>query len=931
METDPQRLAEIDRLFDQALDLEADQREAFVDEVRSRDARLAAEISELLRLAATKAQTLSPERILTEFWESLGEAADPWPYPRTGERIGAYRVVREIGRGGMAVVYLAERDDGVFDQQVALKFLRSAAPPGEVSRRFEQERQILASLKHPAIASLLDGGVDDRGRPFIVLEHVEGQPIDRYCDHRRLSVDQRIDLLARVAEAVAYAHRNLVVHRDIKASNIMVSDDGQVKLLDFGIAKLLDPAAAGDFAAPPTRTLARVLTPEYASPEQVRGEAVTTASDVYQLGLLLYELLTGERAHRFRKPSVTEMERVVCVQDPRRPSTLTLSEKAARLRRGTPAQLSRRLRDDLDNIVLKALRKEPERRYASPRELIDDLRRYRTGLPVTARKDTLTYRARKFAGRHRLALASVAVIALLIVGYAITLTGQTGRIAVERDRARAEAAKAREVKDFLISIFKHSDPNQALGAEATARQMLDRGSERIEEELAGQPEVQVEMLGTVGEIYRELGSYERAETLLRRASALAQGLEDAPGGPSGGGETARQSATVELLLARVLRDRGADREAGEVLDRVLESRRRELAGDPTLSAEILRERALVWRSRGEPEAAEPLLRQALAIYRGHYGNEHPEVAETVSTLGTVVRRTGDLDAAEALFFEALALRRRLLPSDHPSLGTSLSNLALTLRVKGDFERAEQLFREALAIYRKVHGPDHAWVATTLSNLGLTLLESGRYGESEAVLRQALEMRRRTLAATHPRVAASLNDLGKALRAQGRSEEAERACRQALELLEPDHPWRAHAELNLAMALEDQDRLEEAEALYRRGIERQVRKDGGKSLSMATAVLHLGRLLHKRGAEVEAESLLLDALARFRRQLPAGHPNTGTALVALGNLFAESGRGEQALPLLEEALALRAAKFGDQDPRTGEARDALARCRRALER
>ncbi len=879
MAPDPQRLAEIDRLFDQALDLEAGERAAFVDQVRARDAGMAAKIAELLRLAEREPESLSPDQVLTgPLWQSLDETAATWPRPRAGERIGAYRVVREIGRGGMAVVYLAERDDGAFDQQVALKLLHSAAPADEISRRFEQERQILASLKHPAIAGLLDGGVDAAGRPFIVLEHVEGQPVDRYCDDRRLSVDQRIELLARVAEAVAYAHRNLVVHRDIKVSNIMVSDDGRVKLLDFGIAKLLDPALAGAFAAPPTRTVARVLTPEYASPEQVRGEPVTTASDVYQLGLLLYELLAGERAHRFGDSSAAEMERVVCDQESRRPSTLGVSDEAARNRRTTPGQLKRWLRGDLDTIILKALRKEPERRYASPAELIADLERYRAGLPVTARGDSLGYRARKFAGRHRLGLAAAAVIVLLLVGYAVTLTVQAERVAVERDRARAEAAKAREVKDFLISLFRHSDPNQALGAELTARQMLDRGGERIEQELAGQPEVQAEMLATVGEIYRELGAYERSEPLLRRAVELARRLGD-----SRPDSDSLLSATAQLHLARVLHDRGDDEEAGEILDRVLEIRRRQLAAGDPLLAEVLRDRALVLRSQGEPEAAEPLLHEALAIYRESYGDQHPDVAATLSTLGTLERRAGNLDAAEALLREALDLRRALLPDNHSELATSLSNLALTLRRQGDFAGAEPLFREALAIYREVLGPDHAWVAITLSNLGLTLLDGGRPLASETILRQALDVRSKSLAENHPHVAANLHDLGLALRAQGKPVEAERAYRQALERYAPEHPWRARSELHLAVALADQGRLEEAEAMLR------------------------------------------DALDRFRQHLPAGHPTIGEALKALGSLLADTDRCQQALPLLEEAVALRARKLGEENPRTREVREILARC------
>ena len=528
MATDPERLAKIDSLFEEALDLEPGEQQRFLAELAREDAELAEEVRGLLGFSEDEEdERLSLTKILTgPLWEQLGETVGITTRPEKGERIGAYRVVKEVGRGGMAVVYLAERADGAFDQEVALKLLQPGNLTDELLARFEQERQILASLNHPAIARLLDGGLDDKDRPFIVLEYVEGEPIDAYCDHHRLDLDARIELFLEVAKAVRYAHRQLVIHRDLKPSNILVTHEGQVKLLDFGIAKLLDPASAGEFAAPQTQTLNRRLTPEYASPEQVRGEAVSTASDVYQLGLLFYELLTGERAYRFAKGSATEAERVICTEIPRRPSTAKASESSLEARQASGPQLSRRLRGDLDNIVLRSLAKEPERRYPSPAELIEDLERYRSGMPVKARPDTLRYRSGKFIRRHRFGLSAAAAIVALLIGYAVTATLQAREIAKERDRARLEATKAQEVKDFLVDVFETSAPEERLGKETTALELLDQGSSRLQEELALQPETQAELLATVGEIYRKIGAFDRAEPLLTRAVELQERSSD---------------------------------------------------------------------------------------------------------------------------------------------------------------------------------------------------------------------------------------------------------------------------------------------------------------------------------------------------------------------------------------------------------------------
>ncbi|MGH9162450.1 MAG: serine/threonine-protein kinase, partial [Vicinamibacteraceae bacterium] len=396
-------------------------------------------------------------------WQDLSDKLAARDGVASGDRLGPYAIVKEIGHGGMGAVYLAERQDGQFEQRVALKLLEHDTTRASVVQRFEQERRILAALNHPGIARLFDGGATSDGRPYFVMEYVDGMPIDRYCDDRRLTVDQRLRLFTKVGEAVQHAHRNLVVHRDLKPSNILVTANGEVKLLDFGIAKVLDAGVAHASAA---HTNTRVMTPAYASPEQLRGETVTTASDIYQLGLLLYELLTGRRPYGRYERTPHELERAISETAPLPPSTAVTGGDTSRDRRTgpvadgegsfpeiasrrggtTPERLRRRLSGDLDTMVLMALRKEPERRYATVAQMTEDVLRHLSGLPVRARPDTLGYRTSKFVRRHARAVAGVAAALILVVGIA---GYYTTRLAVARDRARLEAEKAAQVSQIL--------------------------------------------------------------------------------------------------------------------------------------------------------------------------------------------------------------------------------------------------------------------------------------------------------------------------------------------------------------------------------------------------------------------------------------------------------------------------------------------------
>ncbi|HSM15348.1 MAG TPA: serine/threonine-protein kinase, partial [Thermoanaerobaculia bacterium] len=519
---EPDRDARIDQLFEQALDLPEARRGAWLAEQCGGDEALRAEVERLLELAGGEVDgLLGPVRAFaSEIVEGSEEGIS------IGDEIGAYTIVGRLGRGGMGVVWLGERTDDAFDHRVAIKVLAGVRSSSEAVRRFEQERRILARLKHPHIAHLVDGGVDRRGLPYLVLEHVEGEPVDVYCDRHRLPIEQRIRLVVEIATALQAAHRSLVVHRDIKPSNLLVTAEGDVKLLDFGIAKLLDPELED---ADLTDLDGRPMTPTYASPEQVNAEPITTASDVYQLGLLLYELVTGRRPQAARTSSLAELVELVCRHEPMPPSRAVVAaeegdetERSAALRGSTPARLARRFRPDLDAVVARALAKDPEQRYETAAELAADLERFLGGRPVHARRATFGYRASKWLRRNAALAAAGGVAALLTVGYAVAVTIQARAIDRQRVRAEVEAAKAAEVERFVLGLFQSSDPEQSLGREVTARELLERGTEQAERELAGQPEVQARLWSALGEIHGELGEIDEACDLVRRA--LAQQL-----------------------------------------------------------------------------------------------------------------------------------------------------------------------------------------------------------------------------------------------------------------------------------------------------------------------------------------------------------------------------------------------------------------------
>jgi len=793
------RWRQVDAVFQGALDVTPEARAGYLVRTCGDDDGLRAAVERLMRADAASGDFLAaPVEDACELpWEEIfrrpAERELPGEPDRCGERLGPYRLLRQLGRGGMATVYLAERADGQWEQQVAVKVIRRGLDTDDVVRRFRAERQILSSLHHPHIARLLDGGTTDDGLPFLVMEYVSGVPLTEYCDAHALSIERRLTLFCDVGRAVQYAHRNLVVHRDLKPSNILVEEEGGAKLLDFGIAKLLD--AADEDAR--TRTGLQLLTPQYASPEQVSGDRITTASDVYQLGLILCELLAGRRPYQVRALSPAQVEAQIVAAEPTRPSAL-VNEEAAAARGAALDRIVRRLRGDLDIVVLTAIRKEPERRYSSAEALVHDVERCVAGLPIAARPDTWRYRTSKWIGRNRSAALAAAVGIALLVGWGGTATVQSRAVVRERDRVREEARRTAEVRDFLAGLFEASDPFLASPRppdSITARELLDAGAMRLHE-LDRDPALRAELALTMGRTFRRLGIHDRARALLREALELHQDLEG-EGGASvahdlfelGMAESDLDSSIAMLERALVVAEGAlgpSDPLVANLLINLAERTAKVVDADLDRSR-AMRDRALAIL-RSNPDAPRSqyahalklslygtsdvaTMEEVLAINREIYGDFHPVVAGTLSDLALMVESVDPLRSV-SLLTEALRIDEALLGEEHSTTQSIMNNLAAVKRDRGDFEGAVPLYRRAIALRRQHQPHSRRSLAYSAYGLGLSLHRLGRHDEAEPSLREAVAILTDELTSRHVLVFRASTVLAQCLRAQGRPGVAE---------------------------------------------------------------------------------------------------------------------------------------------------------------
>ena len=906
--TSARLLAALEPLLDQALDLAPAERAAWLADLRARAPDLAREVEALL--------AAEDELDARGFLAGPGTPELPRPVPSlAGRRLGAYTLERPIGQGGMGTVWLARRSDGRYEGWVAIKLLNLALLDAQGGERFRREGTALASLAHPNIARLNDAGITDDGQPFLILEHVEGRTIDRYCDDERLSPERRIALFLQVLGAVAHAHANLIVHRDLKPSNILVTADGTVKLLDFGVAKLVSADASAD--DPRTATGVGWMTPEYAAPEQVRGGSITTRTDVYAAGVLLYELLAGRHPTGEGSRSAAEHLRAIVETEPPRLST---AATGAEVRATSVDRMRRIYAGDLDNIVAKSLKKLPEERYASVDAFADDLRRYLNHEPVRARPDSLRYRAGKFVRRNRIGVAAGAIGAIALIAAA-------ARERQLRGRAERESGKAVAVEQFLLSVFGAADPfapPDSLAGDMTARALLDRGVKRIDTSLTAQPEVRAELRDALGRVYGNLGLYDEAAAQLRRSLAERRALH---------GARHPDVARAMDRLGVVLGQQNRLDEAGTLLRGALDQRRRFYGDRSDLTAESVEHLADLLSSRNDFAAAEPLYREALTIRRALHGDNDTSVATTQLSLADLLIAKGTYDTAAVLYRGALAIRVRTLGESHPLTGSAMQGLAKAEEHLGQYDAAERVYRRALAAQRKALGDEHPNTADILNSLGQMLFKMGRSPEAESLLRESLALNRRIFGEHHEKVSGNLGNLALIVRERGDLDEAERLLRQALAIDRAIY-GREHTnvgyDLNeLAVVLRLKGRSDLAVPILREALAQNRRLAGEKFRGTIAVEVQLGRALRETGRLAEAEQLFRDALTKLDPKNEDSQLILIPAQATLGRTLTEMGRAVEALPLLESAHVMSQARLGPDHWRTAETQLGLGECLMAL--
>ncbi len=823
------RWEQIQNLFDLVLGTPPESRETVLKSACEGDEDLFSEVMSLLE-ADSEGNSLF-EGIATDHVDVSDIIS------REGELIGPFQLVRKLGAGGMGVVYLGQRIDGQFEQEAAIKLIKRGMRSEQLLRRFENERQIQARLDHPNIAKLLDGGLTADGQPYFTMEYVEGLPIDEYCQQNQLGVEERIQLFRSVCEAIQYAHQHLVVHRDLKPSNILVTETGRVKVLDFGIAKVI-----GENESIPaiTQTSAHVMTPEYASPEQVKRMLIGTSTDVYSLGIILYELLAGKRPYELAGLSFGEMERVICEQMPPRPSQHA-------------EQFARQLSGDLDTICLKSLRKEPERRYSSVEKLSEDLDRYLAGMPVLARPDTFLYRSQKFVKRNTWPVITAASLIFLTV---LLVTFYTIRLATERDRAQVEAQKSEQIAAFLTDLFEVSAPEQGRGDSIPVRELLDEGALKIERNLAEQPEIQASMMDIMGVIYRKLANYEQAASLLEKSVTSQQALGQNPVG----------LAKSLYNLGEVRHYQNQYSVADSLYQEALVIQKKSLGPVHIDIAKTLDLMARVKRDVGAFEAADSLNQLALGMKRALFQEPHVEIAISLHSIALLHKIRQEWIPAKEVFELAYAMRSELDGPDHPKVINIRNNMASVLFNLKEYDKSEALYRENVAASGRTYGNTHTFYGYSLAELAYLLMEKGELEESEALFREALEIEKE---GGDP--STSMLTLSRLMQKQEKWEEAIEWLNQAvqldLEALGEGHPYIADDYGKVADLYAKKGEDEQAALYYEKALAVESKGVSRSHKLMIRARQKYGRFRWAQG-EFAAAKKLLQEVHRLRAELVA---------------------------------------------------------------
>ncbi len=836
-------------LFKRTLDCPGEQRSAFLKEACGEDLELRCEVESLLKFNDQGDEFLEQPAVELAL-ESIFQAT-----LKSDQSFGSCKIVSHIGSGGMGEVYLAH--DQKLNRQVALKLVRFGTGGEETARHFQREAQILASLNHLNIAQLYGAEIIPDGFSFLIMEYVEGVRIDKYCDDNQLSVRDRLEMFRRVCGAVHYAHQRLIIHRDIKPANILITKEGEPKLLDFGIAKLLDPEAS--MAGEQTVTFAAAMTPEYASPEQVRGETMTTASDVYSLGVILYELLTGQRPYRIKGRNPAEIARAITEQEPARPSTAIARSSGSSKSQGPNPKI---LRGDLDNIVLNAMRKESQRRYASVEQFSEDIRRYLGDRPITARKDTFSYRTVKFIKRNKVAVTTATLVVLAIVTGLIVALWQAENARQQRDLAHHERLKAERINTFLQRMLSFSNQSVtsvwpvAQKKDVTVNEMLDRVTPQVEAELTDQPDVRAQVLRTIGSAYASQGRYDMAEKNLRTAlnDEIQLYGENNP-------EVADTMSELGVLSYRQVRYEEANSLLEKAIAAYKTQRQANLASfNPAKLALALDYLAATKLYQVDPYAAKPLMLEALRISSGANlrGKDRLVVAFNKSDTGASMVYTGELEKGQALLHEALTEYRQISNRPQWEQGSTLTHLGAALTMQRQFDEAEKYLIEGERVYRETLGDKSFYLSANLNRQAILFSEKNDLKAAEEKARESLAVARDFSPENRVLWAGPMATLGKVLIKRGQVRQGEDYLRQALAIHNQQTTKNyfniGNLKIDLSQFLLAQNRWPEAEKLALEAYNETKQNLGDQHPASKATRDNLNKIYEKEGKQAAAQEI-----------------------------------------------------------------------------
>jgi eukaryotic-like serine/threonine-protein kinase len=833
---DSTRWQRVQTLFHEAADMPASEQRVFLETQCGGDAGLISEVLILLEEDARGGSLLDGDvaEVASQIFNDSPSGSTPF------KEFGPYRIKQALGEGGMGVVYLAERED--LGNQVAIKILRDAWVSPARRERFNAEQRTLAQLNHPSIARLYDADTSPDGTPFFVMEFVEGVPLTDFCKTQQCSIAERLRLFRAVCEAVLYAHQHAVIHRDLKPSNILVKGDGSIRLLDFGIAKHLENLGE---LVDQTITGLRLMTPAYAAPEQIRGEQVGIQSDVYSLGVVLYELLAGQLPFNLTKCTPSQAEKVLTEQEAERPSEVAGKAAAAAETNGRGVSASRAAWADLDVLCLTAMHKDPQRRYQSAEALIRDVNHYLDGEPLEARADTWGYRLGKFVRRHWRLVSAAAVVFALVVGLVIFYTVRLTRA---RNAALMQAARTQRIQRFMLNLFQGGDPAAGPADDLRVVTLLDRGVQEARS-LDAEPAVQAELYETLGGIYQKLGKLEQADSLMESALAKREALY----GPDST-ETAKG-----LLALGSLRDAEARYgDAERLIRQALDQDRRLLPANDQVVAKAMLALGGVLEDRGAYDQSIAILEQTVQLYSAP-GAEPVELADSLYELANAHFYAGHYEKSEEINERALAMYKQIYGERHPRVAEILINLGAIQLDTGHYAAAEQYDRQALDIVQAWYGKDNPETATDLTILARSLVYQKRFDEASDLLQQSLAIKERTLGKVHPSVASTLNELGSVALQEGKYDAAEQYFTRMGDIYRTEygeqHYLYATALSNLASVYTAQQQWGRAEKLYRQAIPIYVESQSPTHINTGIARIKLGRTLlrqHRYG-DAEAET------------------------------------------------------------------------------